>query len=63
MTAPAVRAVLFDFGGVISERAFEAFWAFERSRNLKPARAMGMRTIKVAGAAQALAELESLLGI
>ncbi|MGH8678530.1 MAG: HAD-IA family hydrolase [Burkholderiales bacterium] len=34
MTAPAVRAVLFDFGGVISESPFEAFWAFERSRKL-----------------------------
>ena len=31
--------------------------------NLKPARAMGMTTIKVTGAAQAIAELESELGI
>jgi putative hydrolase of the HAD superfamily len=31
--------------------------------NLKPARALGMRTIKVASAAQALAELEAELGI
>jgi putative hydrolase of the HAD superfamily len=31
--------------------------------NLKPARAMGMRTIKVESAAQALGELESHLGI
>jgi putative hydrolase of the HAD superfamily len=31
--------------------------------NLKPARAMGMATIKVNSAAQALAELEALLGI
>jgi putative hydrolase of the HAD superfamily len=31
--------------------------------NLKPARAMGMATIKVDSAAQALAELEALLGI
>ena len=31
--------------------------------NLKPARAMGMATIKVESAAQALAELESLLGV
>jgi putative hydrolase of the HAD superfamily len=31
--------------------------------NLKPARAMGMATIKVEGAAQALDELEALLGL
>ncbi len=31
--------------------------------NLKPARAMGMRTIKVESAAQALGELQGLLGI
>ncbi len=31
--------------------------------NLKPARAMGMATIKVDSAAQALAELEALLGM
>ncbi|SLN70171.1 Alpha-D-glucose-1-phosphate phosphatase YihX [Oceanibacterium hippocampi] len=31
--------------------------------NLKPARAMGMRTIKVSAAGPALAELETLLGI
>lgn len=31
--------------------------------NLKPARALGMRTIKVDSAAQALAELETVLGI
>ena len=31
--------------------------------NLKPARAMGMATIKVESAAQALAELEGLLGM
>jgi putative hydrolase of the HAD superfamily len=31
--------------------------------NLKPARAMGMATIKVESAAQALAELEALLGV
>ena len=31
--------------------------------NLKPARAMGMQTIKVKSAAQALSELEELLGI
>ena len=30
--------------------------------NLKPARALGMRTIKVINADQALAELETLLG-
>jgi putative hydrolase of the HAD superfamily len=31
--------------------------------NLKPAKAMGMATIKVAGVAQALAELEGLLAL
>jgi putative hydrolase of the HAD superfamily len=31
--------------------------------NLKPARAMGMATIKVESAAQALSELEALLGM
>ncbi len=31
--------------------------------NLKPARAMGMRTIKVESAAQALSELQAMLGI
>mgnify|MGYP003350858472 FL=1 len=30
--------------------------------NLKPARALGMATIKVAGAEQAISELETLLG-
>jgi putative hydrolase of the HAD superfamily len=31
--------------------------------NLKPARAMGMTTIKVADAAQAIAELEAATGL
>jgi putative hydrolase of the HAD superfamily len=31
--------------------------------NLKPARAMGMRTIKVVGAEQAITDLESVLGL
>ena len=31
--------------------------------NLKPARAMGMTTIKVLGADQAIADLEGVLGI
>jgi len=30
--------------------------------NLKPARALGMATIKVSGAEQAISELETLLG-
>jgi putative hydrolase of the HAD superfamily len=30
--------------------------------NLKPARALGMATIKVTGAEQAISELETLLG-
>jgi putative hydrolase of the HAD superfamily len=31
--------------------------------NLKPARALGMRTIKVSDPADALAELEDILGV
>lgn len=33
---PAIRAVLWDFGGVMTESPFEAFAAFERERNLPP---------------------------
>lgn len=31
---PAIRAVLWDFGGVFTESPFKAFAAFERSRGL-----------------------------
>jgi len=31
--------------------------------NLKPARAMGMQTVKVVGASRAIVELEEILGI
>ena len=34
MRSPAIRAVLFDFGGVLTESPFTAFHAFERSRGL-----------------------------
>ena len=30
----AIKAVLWDFGGVFTESPFEAFAAFERSRGL-----------------------------
>ncbi|HXX11502.1 MAG TPA: HAD-IA family hydrolase [Burkholderiales bacterium] len=33
---PAIRAVLWDFGGVFTESPFTAFAAFERSRGLPP---------------------------
>ncbi|HET9091544.1 MAG TPA: HAD-IA family hydrolase [Acidimicrobiales bacterium] len=41
----------------------EAVFLDDLGVNLKPARAMGMRTIKVAGESEALAELEAVLGI
>ncbi len=41
----------------------EAVFLDDLGVNLKPARAMGMRTIKVAGEIEALAELEAVLGI
>ena len=47
MDVPAERVVFLDDLGI----------------NLKPARAMGMRTIKVTGPDQALAELEALLDL
>ena len=31
---PAIRAVLWDFGGVLTDSPFEAFRRFERSRGL-----------------------------
>ncbi|MFC3226932.1 HAD-IA family hydrolase [Marinibaculum pumilum] len=40
----------------------EAVYLDDLGVNLKPAKAMGMRTIKVAGAGQALDELEAILG-
>ena len=36
MTNPAIRAVLWDFGGVITESPFLAFARFERERGLPP---------------------------
>jgi putative hydrolase of the HAD superfamily len=41
----------------------EAIFLDDLGANLKPARAMGMRTIKVEETARALAELESVLGL
>jgi putative hydrolase of the HAD superfamily len=43
--------------------AREAVYLDDLGINLKPARAMGMTTIKVDSAPQALAELEHVLGI
>ncbi|MEQ8346212.1 MAG: HAD-IA family hydrolase [Sneathiellaceae bacterium] len=40
----------------------EAVYLDDLGVNLKPARAMGMRTVKVAGVDQALGELEAILG-
>lgn len=34
MANPAIRAVLWDFGGVVTESPFTAFSAFERARHL-----------------------------
>jgi putative hydrolase of the HAD superfamily len=42
--------------------ADEAVFLDDLGVNLKPARAMGMRTIKVVDPAQALAELEAVVG-
>lgn len=44
-------------------RPAEAVFLDDLGINLKPARAMGMRTIKVGEPAQAIAELEAVLGI
>ena len=44
-------------------RAEECVFLDDLGVNLKPARALGMRTIKVVGSDQALSELETLLGV
>ena len=36
MPNPAIRAVLWDFGGVLTESPFDAFRRFERERGLPP---------------------------
>ena len=41
----------------------EAVFLDDLGINLKPARAMGMRTIKVGEPAQAIADLEAVLGL
>jgi putative hydrolase of the HAD superfamily len=48
---------------VLGVGADECVFLDDLGVNLKPARALGMRTIKVASADQALADLESALGI
>lgn len=49
--------------GQLGVAAAEAVFLDDLGINLKPARAMGMATIKVIGAAQAITELEALLGL
>ena len=44
-------------------RAHQAVYLDDLGTNLKPARTMGMRTIKVGDPASAIAELESVLEI
>jgi len=56
---PAFYRIACEMLGVRPE---EAVFLDDLGINLKPARAMGMRTIKVQSAAQALADLEALLG-
>jgi len=47
---------------MLSIRPTEAVFLDDLGINLKPARAMGMRTVKVTTPAEALAELETILG-
>jgi putative hydrolase of the HAD superfamily len=57
--APRFYALALDELGVEAERAV---FLDDLGVNLKPARALGMRTIKVVDPGQALAELEGVLG-
>jgi putative hydrolase of the HAD superfamily len=43
--------------------AHEVVYLDDLGVNLKPAKALGMRTIKVTGEAQAIADLSSVLGL
>jgi len=45
MPNPAIRAVLWDFGGVLTESPFEAFAHYERSRRLPPGFIRGVNAI------------------
>jgi putative hydrolase of the HAD superfamily len=36
MPNPAIRAVIWDFGGVLTESPFEAFDRYEREHGLPP---------------------------
>ncbi|MCW2700633.1 MAG: Epoxide hydrolase N-terminal domain-like phosphatase [Blastococcus sp.] len=61
-----VSAVVFDHGGVITDSPLTAFAAYEAQAgllNLKPARALGFSTIKVADPAAGLAALSALVGL
>jgi putative hydrolase of the HAD superfamily len=49
--------------GALGARAEEVVFLDDLGVNLKPARAMGMATIKVGDPDDALSELESLLGV
>lgn len=48
---------------LVQVAADEAVFLDDLGINLKPAKAMGMTTIKVLGADQALADLEAVIGI
>jgi putative hydrolase of the HAD superfamily len=56
---PRIYLMMTDALGVSPERCI---YLDDLGVNLKPARELGMRTIKVQGADQALAELEAMLG-
>ena len=57
---PRIYALVCNRLGVA---AVEAVFLDDIGRNLKPARAMGMTTIRVSSAPQALSELEPVLGL
>ncbi len=57
---PAFYRIACEAVGVAPQ---EVVYLDDLGVNLKPARAMGMTTIKVASAAQAIGELETLLGL
>lgn len=57
---PAFYTQACELAGVVAD---EVVFLDDLGINLKPARAMGMTTIKVLGADQALGELEAVLGL
>jgi putative hydrolase of the HAD superfamily len=56
MPNPAIRAVLWDFGGVITESPFEAFRRYERQRGLPPGFIQRLNTLNPDGNAWARLE-------